>query len=216
MTFSLFLLRAYNPSTKHSCHSSIGRELVVTLYNPCYNHQWVSSNAPTLDRMSTRTLSSGKEHEQVRSASYSANDWPILRGKSSWWGVVDEVLKPMNLDSLSIKLQPFLLVHQEFLDVFALIPLKLDHLAHLGIVDDGAIASYANVVRTARRKANKRSRPTELLLNHLENFLLIELFGQSLHSSQGLTTIALCMLSHVNLGTTHIGMTAGQESRSGL
>lgn len=45
------------------------------------------------------------------------------------------------LDGLGIKRQAFLLVDQKFLNVFALIPLELDHLAHLSVVDDGAIAS---------------------------------------------------------------------------
>lgn len=46
------------------------------------------------------------------------------------------------LDVFGIKFQTFFLVHQEFLDIFALITLKLNHLTHLRIVDDGAIASY--------------------------------------------------------------------------
>ena len=45
------------------------------------------------------------------------------------------------LDGFGIKGQAFLLVDQEFLNVFALIPLELDHLSHLSVVDDGAIAS---------------------------------------------------------------------------
>lgn len=80
-----------------------------------------------------------------------------------------------DLDGLGVKLQPFLLVGKELLDILALIALKLDHLAHLIVVDDGAIAG-------------------ELLLDHLEDLLLVELLGQSLNSGQGLTTIALCTL----------------------
>ena len=38
----------------------------------------------------------------------------------------------------------------------------------------------------------RQRRPTELLLDDLENLLLIELLGEALNSSQGLTTIALC------------------------
>ena len=45
------------------------------------------------------------------------------------------------LDGLGIKFQPFLLVDQELLHIFALIALKLNHLAHFGVVDNGAIAS---------------------------------------------------------------------------
>jgi len=81
-------------------------------------------------------------------------------------------LEPMDLDGLGIELQSFLLVDQEFLNILTLITLKLDHLAHLRVVDDGAIAG-------------------EFLLDHLEDLLLVELFGQTLHRSQGLTTIAL-------------------------
>lgn len=45
------------------------------------------------------------------------------------------------LDVLGIKLQPFFLIHQEFLDIFALIALKLNHLSHLRIIDNCAITS---------------------------------------------------------------------------
>lgn len=78
----------------------------------------------------------------------------------------------MDLDSFGIKFQPFLFIDQEFLDIFALITLKLDHLAHLSVIDDCAIAS-------------------EFLLDDLEDLLLIEFLGQTLDSSQGLATIAL-------------------------
>lgn len=44
------------------------------------------------------------------------------------------------LDGLGIQRQTLLLIDEELLDVFTLVALKLDHLAHLGVVDDGAIA----------------------------------------------------------------------------
>lgn len=44
------------------------------------------------------------------------------------------------LDGLGIEFQP-ILANQEFLDVLTLIALKLNHLTHLGVDDDGAIAS---------------------------------------------------------------------------
>lgn len=44
------------------------------------------------------------------------------------------------LDSLGIKFQAFFLVGEELLNVLTLIALELDHLAHLSIDDDGAIA----------------------------------------------------------------------------
>jgi len=84
--------------------------------------------------------------------------------------------KKAYLDGLSIKLKTLLLVNQEFLNILALISLELNHLAHLGVVDDGAIAS-------------------ELLLDDLENLLLVEFLWKALDSSQGFTTIAFCYTS---------------------
>jgi hypothetical protein len=49
-------------------------------------------------------------------------------------------LETVDLYGLGIHLEAFLLVDKKVLDVFTLIALKLDHLAHLGVVDDGAIA----------------------------------------------------------------------------
>jgi hypothetical protein len=66
-----------------------------------------------------------------------------------------------HLDGLCIKTQSFLLVGKEVLNVFALVALELDYLAHLCVGDDGAIAG-------------------KLLLDHLEDLLLVEFFGQSL------------------------------------
>ena len=50
-----------------------------------------------------------------------------------------EIMLPY-LDSFGIKFQPFLLVNQKLLNVLSLIALKLNHLAHLGVVNYGAIA----------------------------------------------------------------------------
>ena len=50
-------------------------------------------------------------------------------------------MKSTYLDSLRIKLQAILLVDQKLLNIFTLITLKLNHLPHLGVVDNGAIAS---------------------------------------------------------------------------
>lgn len=82
-------------------------------------------------------------------------------------------LETVDLDGLAIKAQAFFLVGQEFLDILALIALELDHLAHLGVGDDGAIAG-------------------ELLLDDLEDLLLVEFLGQALDRGQGFATIALC------------------------
>ena len=87
-------------------------------------------------------------------------------------------LETVDLDGLRIQLQPLLLIDQELLYILALVALELDHLAHLRVVDDGAIAG-------------------ELLLDHLEDFLLVELLREPLHRRQCLATIAFCA-SHVS------------------
>lgn len=56
------------------------------------------------------------------------------------------------LDELRIKLQALLLVDQELLNILALVALKLDHLAHLRVADNGAIASYSREVRDGDSK----------------------------------------------------------------
>lgn len=83
-----------------------------------------------------------------------------------------EDLETVDLDGLGIKLEALLLVDEEFLDILALVSLQLDHLTHLGVVDDGAIAS-------------------ELLLDDLEDLLLVEFLGETLNCSQGFTPISL-------------------------
>ena len=57
--------------------------------------------------------------------------------------------------------------------ILALVSLQLDHLAHLRVMHNGAIAS-------------------ELLLDDLEDLLLIELLWEALDGGQGFATIALC------------------------
>lgn len=44
------------------------------------------------------------------------------------------------LDALGIKLEA-VLIGQELLDILSLVTLQLDHLTHLSVSDDGAIAS---------------------------------------------------------------------------
>jgi hypothetical protein len=78
----------------------------------------------------------------VNLQSPSALVLPKLRGRT-------------HLDGFDVKAQAVLLVGQEVLDIFALIALELNHLAHLCIRDDGAIAG-------------------KLLLDHLENLFLVE------------------------------------------
>jgi hypothetical protein len=66
-----------------------------------------------------------------------------------------------HLDSLCIKTQSLLLISKEVLHVLTLVALELNYLTHLCIGDDSAIAG-------------------KLLLDHLEDLLLVEFFGQSL------------------------------------
>ncbi|RJE17037.1 hypothetical protein PHISCL_10626 [Aspergillus sclerotialis] len=77
----------------------------------------------------------------------------------------------MDLDSLCVELEA-VLGDQEFLNIFALITLKLDHLAHLTVRDDCAIAG-------------------EFLLDDFEDLLLVEFLRKALDGGQSLTTIAL-------------------------
>ena len=79
----------------------------------------------------------------------------------------------MDLDGLGVDIEALVLIDQELFDILALIALELDHLAHLLIVDDGAIAG-------------------KLLLDDLEDLLLVELCRDALDGGQGLTTIAFC------------------------
>jgi hypothetical protein len=76
------------------------------------------------------------------------------------------------LYSLCIELEA-ILGDEKLLNILALISLQLNHLAHLTVVDDRAIAS-------------------ELLLDDFEDLLLVELLGQALDCGQSLATIALC------------------------
>jgi hypothetical protein len=76
------------------------------------------------------------------------------------------------LYGLCIELEA-ILGDEELLNILALISLQLNHLAHLTVVDDRAIAS-------------------ELLLDDLKDLLLVELLGQALDCGQSLATIALC------------------------
>jgi len=81
-------------------------------------------------------------------------------------------LESMDLDGLWIKLQTVFLIREEVLNILALIALELNHLSHLGVNDNGAIAS-------------------KFLLDDLKDLLLIEFLRETLDSCQSLTTIAL-------------------------
>jgi hypothetical protein len=82
-------------------------------------------------------------------------------------------LETVDLDSLAIKTQALLLIRHEILHILALVSLQLNHLSHLRVGDDCAIAG-------------------ELLLDHFENLLLVKLLGKALDRCQGFATIALC------------------------
>jgi hypothetical protein len=81
-------------------------------------------------------------------------------------------LETVDLYSLGIKTEAIFLIGEEILDVLALVALELDHLSHLGVGDDGAIAG-------------------KLLLDHFKDLLLVELLRQTLDRRQRLATIAL-------------------------
>ena len=64
----------------------------------------------------------------------------------------------MDFAGLRVKPKTFLFVGEKFLHIFALVSLKLNHLAHFSIRDDGAIAG-------------------EFFLDDLQDLLLVELLG---------------------------------------
>jgi hypothetical protein len=67
-------------------------------------------------------------------------------------------LETVDLDGFAIEAQALLLVRQEVLNIFTLVALELNHLAHLGVGDDSAIAG-------------------KLLLDDFEYLLLVEFLG---------------------------------------
>lgn len=107
-------------------------------------------------------------------------------------------LETVDLDGLGIQFKSFLFIREEFLYILALITLKLDHLSHLAVDDDSAIAS-------------------KLFLDDLEDLLLIEFLGKTLDSRQSLTTIALLntnvyvILRLLGLSSVFVGFGEGVE-----
>lgn len=96
------------------------------------------------------------------------------------------------LDSLCIEFEA-VFGDQELLNIFALISLELNHLAHLTIRDDRAIAScflLADIFPSERHVTH-----TKFLLDDLENLLLVELLWEALDGCQSLTTISLCAMN---------------------
>src|SRR5690242_2651705 len=93
------------------------------------------------------------------------------RAKRGQWLMACFGLETVDLDGLNVKTKALLLVCQEILNILALIALELDHLSHLGVGNNGAIAG-------------------KLLLDHFEDLLLVELLRQALDRSQRLATIA--------------------------
>jgi hypothetical protein len=93
------------------------------------------------------------------------------------------------LDSLCIEFEA-VFGDQELLNILTLITLELNHLAHLTVGDDGAIAGelllddlkHVSVFGMCHFVV----RPT-----HLEDLLLVKLLREALDSRQSLTTIAL-------------------------
>lgn len=111
----------------------------------------------------------------------------------------------MDLDGLGVKLKT-VLTGKELLEILALVALELDHLAHLSVVDDGAIAGCV-VAKLVTGLGMSQSREwlggwwlalTKLLLDDCENLLPAELCRDALNSGQGLTSISLCWASIVS------------------
>lgn len=70
--------------------------------------------------------------------------WNVsIEGVRGLWGIV--FVKETYLDGLGIKLEAFLLVGQELLNILTLISLQLNHLTHLGVGNNGAIAGWKRV-----------------------------------------------------------------------
>ena len=70
------------------------------------------------------------------------------------------------LDSLCVKLEA-VFGDQELLNIFALITLKLNHLTHLAIGDNGAIASCPGSVSYRAKRG--------VIVAHIPNFFLMTL-----------------------------------------
>jgi len=81
-------------------------------------------------------------------------------------------LEAVDLDGLWVNLETLVLVDEEFLHNITLIALKLDHVASLVIVDDGAVAG-------------------ELFFDDLEYLFKVEFGWDTLDGGQGFTTITL-------------------------
>jgi hypothetical protein len=110
-------------------------------------------------------------------------------------------LETVDLNGVGIKLET-ILASQKFLHGLALVTLELDHLAHLGVGDDGAIASCKLIVVVSHSCQVRDSRwrgemitPTEFLLDNGENLLAAKLWRYTLNSGQGLASISLCFVS---------------------
>lgn len=80
-------------------------------------------------------------------------------------------LETVDLDGVAVKLKT-VLGSEEFLHSLTLVTLELNHLAHLGVSDDGAIAG-------------------KLLLDDGKDLLARKLGRNALNSGQGLTSITL-------------------------
>lgn len=105
------------------------------------------------------------------------------------WASIDKT----HLDVLLIDGQAGLGIDEEILDLDTVVALELDHLAHtlgLGVTDDGAIAGCMTV--SVRLTVLEPRRHTEFLLDDLEDLLVVELGGNTLHRGQGLASITLC------------------------
>lgn len=105
------------------------------------------------------------------SAQAFRNHGPDKTISSDPWHVIFVIT---HLDGLSIEFEA-VFGGQKLLDILALIALELDHLAHLAICNDCAIASYGVSVNIPSH-INVVCQHTEFLLDDLKDLLLVELF----------------------------------------
>lgn len=115
----------------------------------------------------------------------------------------------MDLDGVGVKFQA-LLGGEKLHHIVTLVALKLDHVAVLLILDDGAIGGCIMIVLViglgqppggnCGEMIDDEIVLTKLLLDDGEDLLATELLWNSLNSGQGLTSISLCWRSNGQRG----------------
>lgn len=102
-------------------------------------------------------------------------------------------LETVDLDGLGVEGESVVLVAHEVFHILALVALQLNHLAHLRVVDDGAIAGklLLDDLLVVLALFYVLSCLCVSGVAYLQDLLLVKLLGQALNSGQGLPTIAL-------------------------